>query len=102
MAGESAGQCGPCVHGLGAIAAALRSVQAGTAAGEVFGLLARWGGQVDGRGACGHPDGVVRFLRSALDVFAEEFEDHRRHGPCDACDGRPVLAVPGVRGRLSA
>jgi hypothetical protein len=45
---------------------------------------------------------VIRFLRSALGVFAGEFEDHRRYGPCDACDGRPVLAVPGARRRLAA
>ncbi len=102
MAGESAGQCGPCVHGLHAIAGAVGSLEAGTGDGSVIARLERWCGQVTGRGACRHPDGVVRFLRSALDVFADEFEDHRRHGPCDACDRRPVLAVPSVRRRLAA
>lgn len=102
MAGESAGQCGPCVHGLDAIADALTSLAAGTADGGVISRLERWCGQVAARGACRHPDGVVHFLRSALDVFAEEFEDHRRHGPCDGCARRPVLAVPLVRQRLAA
>jgi NADH:ubiquinone oxidoreductase subunit F (NADH-binding) len=102
MAGESAGQCGPCVHGLAAIAGAVGSIQAGNAGPDVLARLARWGGQVNGRGACRHPDGVVRFVRSALDVFAEEFEDHRRHGRCDACDRRPVLHVPAARRRLAA
>ncbi len=101
MAGESAGQCGPCVHGLAAIAGALSSIGAGTADADVLARLARWAGQVDGRGACGHPDGVVRFVRSALGVFAEEFEDHRRHGPCDACDRPGVLAVPHARRSLA-
>ena len=36
-------------------------------------------------------------VRAEDDVFAGEFDDHRRHGPCDACDGRPVLAVPAGR-----
>jgi NADH:ubiquinone oxidoreductase subunit F (NADH-binding) len=102
MAGESAGQCGPCVHGLDAIAGALASLAAATGDGGVISRLERWCGQVTGRGACRHPDGVVRFLRSALDVFADEFEDHRRHGPCDACDRPPVLAVPGTRRSLAA
>jgi NADH:ubiquinone oxidoreductase subunit F (NADH-binding) len=102
MAGESAGQCGPCVYGLDALASALASLAAGTAGRGVSARLGRWCAQVAGRGACRHPDGVVRFVRSALDVFAEEFEDHRRHGPCDACDRRPVLAVPGTRRSLAA
>ena len=101
MAGESAGQCGPCVHGLAAIAGEVSSIGAGTADADVLARLARWAGQVDGRGACGHPDGVVRFVRSALGVFAEEFEDHRRHGPCDACDRPGVLAVPHARRSLA-
>jgi NADH:ubiquinone oxidoreductase subunit F (NADH-binding) len=102
MADETAGQCGPCVHGLDAIAAALATVREGAADRDVLARLERWGGQVEGRGACRHPDGVVRFLRSALAVFAREFEDHRRHGPCAACDRPPVLAVPDRRRRAAA
>jgi NADH:ubiquinone oxidoreductase subunit F (NADH-binding) len=95
MARESAGQCGPCVHGLAAIAGALATLADGAPDPFVLGRLARWSGQVQGRGACHHPDGVVRFLRSALDVFSLDFEDHRRHGPCDGCEREPVL-LPGL------
>jgi NADH:ubiquinone oxidoreductase subunit F (NADH-binding) len=102
MARESAGQCGPCVHGLGAIAGALAALRDGAAGRVVLARLERWSGQVEGRGACRHPDGVVRFLRSALVVFAREFEDHRRHGPCAACDRPPVLAVPHLRRSAAA
>jgi NADH:ubiquinone oxidoreductase subunit F (NADH-binding) len=102
MADENAGQCGPCVHGLAAIAGAVGSLAAGTADRDVLARLERWSGQVEGRGACHHPNGVVRFLRSALGVFAEEFDDHRRHGPCGACSSPPVLAVPDMRARRAA
>jgi NADH:ubiquinone oxidoreductase subunit F (NADH-binding) len=97
LSGESAGQCGPCVHGLDAIAGGLESIVAGTARRDALGLLERWSGQVDGRGACHHPNGVVRFLRSALELFATELADHARYGPCEACARRPVLAVPALR-----
>jgi hypothetical protein len=90
------------VHGLDAIAGAVESIVAGTADGDVIARLERWGGQVEGRGACHHPNGVVRFLRSALDVFAVELEDHRQYGPCEACDRHPVLAVPEFPRRLAA
>jgi NADH:ubiquinone oxidoreductase subunit F (NADH-binding) len=102
MADENAGQCGPCVHGLDAIARSVASLVAGTAATDELARIERWSSQVRGRGACHHPDGVVRFLRSALAVFAGEFEDHRRYGPCDACRHRPVLDLPDTRGRLAA
>jgi NADH:ubiquinone oxidoreductase subunit F (NADH-binding) len=102
LAAESAGQCGPCVHGLGAISGTLTAVVDGTAGADAVRLLERWCGQVEGRGACHHPNGVVTFVRSALRVFAAELEDHRRHGPCDACDARPVLVLPRRRDRLAA
>ena len=94
LAGESAGQCGPCVFGLDAIAGALADL----AGGRSFrpDLLRRWMGQVDGRGACHHPDGAVRLIRSALRVFGAEIDRHAQ-GWC--CGSRPpgVLPVPPRR-----
>jgi NADH:ubiquinone oxidoreductase subunit F (NADH-binding) len=67
LAGESAGQCGPCVFGLPAIAGQVERLAQGRDAD--LGLLRRWLGQVDGRGGCAHPDGAVRLVRSALRTF---------------------------------
>ena len=91
LADESAGQCGPCVFGLDAIARELGRAAAGQSASVA--LLRRWLGQVDGRGACRHPDGAVRFIRSGLDVFASELDLHAR-GWCSATGRDPVLPVP--------
>jgi len=102
MAEQNAGQCGPCVHGLDAIAGAVASLAAGTAEPDVIARLHRWSGQVEGRGACGHPDGVVRFVRSGLTAFADELHDHRHYGPCDACHRRPHLPVPDAKARQAA
>ena len=41
-------------------------------------------GVIEGRGACRHPDGVIRLVRSALEVFAADIE-HHLHG--NACAG---------------
>jgi NADH:ubiquinone oxidoreductase subunit F (NADH-binding) len=83
LADESAGQCGPCLHGLAAIAAALERA-ARLEGGDERRRLARWCKQVDGRGACRHPDGAVRFVASALEVFAAEFDAHCGHRRCTA------------------
>ena len=85
LARESAQQCGPCVFGLRAIAETLARVAACQAgAADLQGLL-RWAGLVSGRGACRHPDGAAQLLRSALTVFAGDFETH--------CTGRGCLAA---------
>jgi hypothetical protein len=55
--------------------------------------LSRWAGLVEGRGACHHPDGSVRFLRSALSVFAAEVRQHQQ-GRCSATSDLPFLPVP--------
>jgi NADH:ubiquinone oxidoreductase subunit F (NADH-binding) len=77
MAGQSAGQCGPCVFGLGAIAAAAERLALGTAAADDLARIERWAAQLVGRGACHHPDGAVRFVASAISVFAGEFRLHQ-------------------------
>jgi NADH:ubiquinone oxidoreductase subunit F (NADH-binding) len=91
LADQSTGQCGPCVHGLRAIADALAPLVVGT--GDERERLARWVTQVRGRGACKHPDGATRFTASALQVFADEIEQHLLHGHCGARD-QQILPTP--------
>ncbi len=86
LSDQSAGQCGPCVHGLDAIASAIEGLVRGSAPPETQARIARWATLVKGRGACAHPDGAVRFVSSALAVFASDFADHARHGPCPSCE----------------
>ena len=90
LAGESAGQCGPCQFGLAALAAGLERVAAGQA--DERERLERWTQQVAGRGACRHPDGAARFVASALSVFRDEVAQHLRRGRCSASDRR-ILAT---------
>ena len=101
FAAESAGQCGPCVNGLDAIAATVHQLATGTASRSAWSDLERWGRDLRRRGACQHPDGAIRFITSALRVFEPELRDHARRGPCERCAGRPLLPVPlraGLRG----
>jgi NADH:ubiquinone oxidoreductase subunit F (NADH-binding) len=78
LAGQSAQQCGPCTYGLRAVADAVATLAEGGTRGDRDRVL-RWAAEIRGRGACHHPDGAVRFVASALSVFAPEVEWHRRH-----------------------
>ncbi|HEY5010590.1 MAG TPA: hypothetical protein VIH73_05490, partial [Acidimicrobiales bacterium] len=52
---------------------------------------------IDGRGACRHPDGVVRLVESALTVFAVDIENHAHGVPCAAATSRKHwVAVPEI------
>ena len=96
LAGQAAGQCGPCVFGLPRLA-------------SVFTALADRGGRrrarrldqlglaLERRGGCAHPDGSVRFLRTAREVFASELAAHAE-GRCSAVSHEAVLPTPGVTG----
>ena len=94
LAGESAGQCGPCVFGLPAIAGQVERLAEGRGADP--GLLRGWLAQVDGRGGCAHPGGAVRLVRSALRTFGPELNWHAG-GRCRGPAG--VLPVPPGGGR---
>lgn len=94
LAGQTAGQCGPCVNGLPAIASALWALADGRATAETAGRLVRWTGMVAGRGLCHHPDGVVMLVRSALRTFHAETSAHL-HGHCSGHNHpEPLLPVP--------
>src|SRR6202453_3264483 len=93
LAAESAGQCGPCLNGLPRIAAALAELAGPRPRRPVRADVERWAGLVEGRGACHHPDGTARFVRSALRTFAGELAAHER-GRCGAANAAPYLPVP--------
>ncbi len=85
MANESARQCGPCAFGLPALADGLNHVARPTRdAKQALQQLEERCATIKGRGACHHPDGVVQFVRSALEVFSK---DVARHVQGDACKG---------------
>ena len=91
LSGQSAGQCGPCVHGLDAIAGAMELLARGD--GRQLPDLARWLQMVPGRGACRHPDGSAKLIASALEVFGDEVRRHTIDRKCTG-DGTPVLPIP--------
>jgi len=96
LAGENAGQCGPCVFGLDSLASALEAmVQGGWAAGAANDRVQSLMRQIAGRGACKHPDGAVRFVQSTLRVFATEIARHAQYGPCGAEQGFLPTPRPG-------
>ena len=95
LAAESAGQCGPCLNGLPRIAAALSQLAGSGHHSQVRADLERWSGLVTGRGACHHPDGTVRFVRSTLTVFAKEISLHAR-GHCSSTNPKAFLPIPAA------
>lgn len=85
LAGENAGQCGPCRNGLPTLAAHLRALSAGRPTPALVHEIRRVAGLVDGRGACAHPTGTVRLVRSTLRAFAADVQQHLA-GRCLAAD----------------
>ena len=90
LASSSAGQCGPCVFGLDAIASELEQAAAG--GGCDLPRVRRWLLDVTGRGACRHPDGTALMVASALRVFHAEIGLHAR-GWCGATSSAGILPV---------
>jgi NADH:ubiquinone oxidoreductase subunit F (NADH-binding) len=98
LAEESAGQCGPCVYGLRAMADTLTSLATETTNGGTVSRLEHLCDEVLGRGACNYPDGVIGFIRSTLDVFASEITHHLRAGRCRS-KAPPALPLPDAAHR---
>ena len=82
LAAESARQCGPCLFGLRASADALTSITDLRARSADVRRLAGMLEEVSGRGACHHPDGAVRMIRSAMATFAPDVHSHVAGSGC--------------------
>lgn len=93
LAAQSARQCGPCLNGLPALAGELALLARGRSSPTAIRGIASL---VAGRGACHHPDGAVRFIGSALSVFASEVSLHAA-GQCSRTSDEPLLPTPGVQ-----
>jgi NADH:ubiquinone oxidoreductase subunit F (NADH-binding) len=82
LAAGSARQCGPCLFGLRDVSAAIDAIARRRARPRQLNTLRRHLDEIVGRGACGHPEGAVQLVRSALDVFADELVQHVYHRRC--------------------
>jgi len=101
LAAESAGQCGPCVNGLNALAAAMVRIASSKPEPVDIERVRRWMRMVRDRGACHHPDGAVGQLSSALTAFEEHLDFHLSGRRCPGVDasGFPAPPAPGNRWR---
>jgi NADH:ubiquinone oxidoreductase subunit F (NADH-binding) len=101
LAEESAGQCGPCVFGLPALADALASLAysggSGGSGGRDLSIddIAALIPLIERRGACRHPDGATQLVRSLLTAFPADAHWHQWQGACDGVRWPPVLPLPG-------
>lgn len=76
LAGQSARRCGPCFNGLPALATAYAAAANGTSQPGAIERVRELAQLVAGRGACAHPDGTVRLVRSLITAFGDEFDLH--------------------------
>jgi NADH:ubiquinone oxidoreductase subunit F (NADH-binding) len=100
MEGQGAGQCGPCVHGLADLADSMERLAYRSPYGLNTDRILEVCNLVEGRGACRHPDGVARLVRTGLGVFADEVAAHQRRGACRETQATRVLPIgSGTAGR---
>ena len=99
LAAQSAGQCGPCLNGLPALAQVFRELTQPNTSDPLGNAERAWrlASVVERRGACHHPDGTAKFVRSALSVFSAELDLHAQGG-CGGTSAGHVLPTPGVGG----
>jgi NADH:ubiquinone oxidoreductase subunit F (NADH-binding) len=76
LAGEVAGQCGPCVNGLPRMAETLSDLARRRGRPGLPAEVERLARLVSGRGACRHPDGTARLVLSGLRAFDADVRAH--------------------------
>jgi NADH:ubiquinone oxidoreductase subunit F (NADH-binding) len=94
LAEENAGQCGPCVFGLPALADALGDLAYCGGRNGAVSRVAKLLPLIERRGACRHPDGATQLVRSLLRAFPGDAHWHERAGSCDGVGRSPLLLLP--------
>jgi NADH:ubiquinone oxidoreductase subunit F (NADH-binding) len=94
LAEENAGQCGPCVFGLPALADALGDLAYCGGRNGAVDRVATLLPLIERRGACRHPDGATQLVRSLLRAFPADARWHERTGSCDGVGRPPLLPLP--------
>ncbi|KPL10437.1 NADH dehydrogenase [candidate division BRC1 bacterium SM23_51] len=79
---ESCGQCTPCREGTGWLSQILERLESGRGRPEDLELLETIPRQIVGRCICALGDGACMPVRSAMDHFRQEFEQHIELGRC--------------------
>lgn len=77
LAGESAGQCGPCYFGLPELSKSWSKLAEGDVSSKSLSRVTELCDQIIGRGACAMPDGAVMLARSSLSRFRAEILAHQ-------------------------
>ena len=95
LAEESAGQCGPCLFGLPALADALAGLAFSGGRERGIDDIAALIPLIERRGACRHPDGAAQLVRSLLTAFPADAHWHQWQGACDGVRRPPLLPLPG-------
>ncbi len=100
MAGESAGQCGPCMFGLPSLADDVRALALRQVDPSDMRRLETRLQLVTNRGGCKHPDGTARFISTGMAAFEDEVALHVA-GRCSVAGRRSadseLLPVPAAR-----
>ena len=94
LAEQGAGQCGPCLMGLPALAGAVADLAFQGGRGRAIEAIAALLPLIEGRGACRHPDGATQLARSAMRTFIADARWHDQCGPCDGVSRAPLLPIP--------
>jgi NADH:ubiquinone oxidoreductase subunit F (NADH-binding) len=97
LARSSAGQCGPCVFGTRELADTMTRLSTGRSRRHDRDRIRRLAGEIDGRGACGLPDGAARLASTALHAFAADVQEHLRYDRCLHPGSQQVLPLPEAR-----
>ncbi len=98
LADSGAGQCGPCVFGLPALADVVEDLAFHGGRGNMAERVGALIPLIEGRGACRHPDGATQLAASAFRAFRHDVHAHDRSGPCFGVAEPPLLPIPGSAG----